>query len=53
MTQKKTAIGAEDWLLIVGALVSLGILPKSVRPLAGTAETILIAVKLGKRLGWF
>jgi hypothetical protein len=52
---QKTAIGGfdENWLPILVALMSLGILPKSFRPVVGTASTALLVYKIGKKLGWW
>lgn len=54
MSGKTTAVGGfdDDWLPIAAALVSLGILPKSLRPVIGMASTVLLAYKIAKKLGW-
>ena len=54
MTQK-TAVGSFDggWLPILALLISLSILPKSIRPAVGTASTALLIYKIGKRIGWW
>jgi hypothetical protein len=52
---QKTAIGGLDgnWLPIVAALVSLGGLPKSLKPWVGTASASLLVYKIGKQQGWW
>jgi hypothetical protein len=57
MTQK-TAVGGfdgDDWsriLAVMAGLVALGVLPKSLRPVVGTASTALAAYTIAKKLGW-